>query len=72
MASGTQIVFEFADANDNPVFFVFPYGDDDASTANINAAANAFITYGDIFTNPPVTFKKAKSIITSSYDFNLS
>lgn len=71
MAEGTQLVFEFADADAHSVFFVFPYGDDDASSADITAAANAIISNGSIFQNPPVRLKSVKAIISTECEYDL-
>lgn len=71
MASGTNLVFEFADAQDYSIFFVFPYGDDDASSTDIKNAMNSIIANSSIFINPPVRIKSAKSVISTEYEWDL-
>ena len=72
MASGTTLILEFADADDNSVFFVFPYGDDDASTSAIKNAMNTIIANSTIFINPPVRIKSAKSVISTECEWDLN
>ena len=72
MASGTILLFEFADASNNSIFFSFNYGNDDADVHDIKNAINTIIDNGSVFTNPPVAIKSAKAVITSDYEFDLS
>lgn len=72
MANLTNLVFEFADANAQSIFFVFPYGDDDADVIKIKNAMNAFIANGSIFKKPPVAIKSAKAVTSYDWEFDLS
>ena len=72
MAAGSRIIFEFADASGDSIFFTYNYGDDDASTSAVKNAMNTIIANGDIFTHVPVAIKGAKAVITSEVNFDLS
>ena len=72
MYTGTTLVLEFGDANNNSIFFFFNYADDDAATNDIKNAMNAFISNGSIFKNPPVSIKSAKTFTTTVSEFSLS
>ena len=72
MATGTRLELEFADNNNNSIFFTINYAKSNATTENVKALINAIINNGDIFALVPVTAKSAKIITTTENDYNIS
>lgn len=71
MAAGTKIIFRFGTPSGEKTFS-YNYGNDDASSADIKAAMNAFIANGEIFKYRPMTAISAKYVITTEGEFDIS
>lgn len=67
MASGTRLKFVF-DTADGTTTHNINYANADATSTNINAAAQAFITNGSMFTKVPLSIKSATMITTTETD----
>ena len=62
------LVLTFVGSNGRDVVFSFPYAYSECSESQVKALVNAIITNGDIFTLPPVQFKKARLLTFQDYD----
>lgn len=71
MAAGSKLILRFGTASGEKNFS-YNYGDDDASTQDIQAAMNAMITNGSIYKYPPLTIISAKCEVTTVTDFSVS
>ena len=67
MASGTSIKFVFDTASGTTTHNI-NYANPDATSTNIAAAAQSFITNGTMFAKAPVSLKSATIITTTETD----
>lgn len=64
MASGTNLVLVFKDAEENNVTLNYKYADPQVQASSVKALASGIITNGSIFANTPSVAKSAKLVTT--------
>ena len=64
MASGTNLVLVFKDAEENNVTLNYKYADPQVQASSVKALANGIIANSSIFAVAPVSKKSAKLVTT--------
>ena len=72
MAAGTKLVLTFLDSIGAKRDFTFKYARANATAAHIKTLAQTIIANGSIFTNIPVTARKAVLETTTETDVDIS
>ena len=71
MATTAKLILNFADANDNDIFFVYDYAYGEVSSSTVKQAMNTIIANGSIFLSVPVSIKTAKIVASEETEFDL-
>lgn len=71
MAVGTFLKLKFGTMSGEKTF-TYKYGDEEATSANINALMDGIIANGSIFKNPPLTKISAVCEITSQTSWDMT
>lgn len=71
MATGTQLKLTF-DTLSGSKTWTFKYAKPNATLANIKSLGGAMITNGDIYPEPPLVLKSAKTVTTTENEYDLS